>query len=135
MGVTPHSWTIWKFAENQVNAMEFMKHFAANFKSSFEKSGGYNMPMNPGWVPTPMPILSNDPTNNPPDKLAVVQTAPEWSVGFEYPGPNSPAMGEVISTFVIPDMIAQAATDKMTPEDAVKWADTQVQRIVKKWQA
>jgi len=89
MGVTPHSWTLWKFAENQVNAMEFMKYFADNFKSSFEKSGGYNMPMNPGWVPAPMPILSNDPTNAPADKLAVVQTASEWSVGFEYPGPNS----------------------------------------------
>jgi multiple sugar transport system substrate-binding protein len=135
MGVTPHSWTLWKFAENQVNAMEFMKHFAANFKSSFEKSGGYNMPMNPGWVPEPMPILSNDPTNNPADKLAVVQTAPEWSVGFEYPGPNSPAMGEVIATFVIPDMIAQAATDQLTPEEAVAWAEEQVTRIVKKWQA
>ncbi|MCX7840070.1 MAG: hypothetical protein N2559_11535, partial [Anaerolineae bacterium] len=74
-----------------------------------------------------------DPANNPPDKLAIVQTAPEWSVGFEYPGPNSPAMGEVIATFVIPDMIAQAATDKMTPEDAVKWATEQVNRIVRKW--
>jgi multiple sugar transport system substrate-binding protein len=42
-------------------------------------------------------------------------------------------MGEVIATFVIPDMIAQAATDKMTPEDAVKWAADQVNRIVKKW--
>jgi multiple sugar transport system substrate-binding protein len=78
---------------------------------------------------------SNDPTNNPADKLAVVQTAPEWCVGFEYPGPNSPAMGEVISTFVVPDMIAQAATDKLTPEEAVKWAEEQVNRIVKKWQA
>jgi len=91
--------------------------------------------MNPGWVPTPMPILSNDPKSTPTDKLAVVQTAAEWSVGFEYPGANSPAMGEVISTFVVPDMVAQAATDKMTPEDAVKWAETQVNRIVKKWQS
>jgi len=135
MGVTPHSWTIWKFAENQVNAMEFMRYFVANYKGSFETSTGYNMPMNPGWIPQPMPILSNDPTSKPPDKLAVLQTAPEWCVGFEYPGPNSPAMGEVISTFIIPDMIAQAATDKLTPEDAVKWADEQVKRIVKKWQA
>jgi multiple sugar transport system substrate-binding protein len=135
MGVTPHSWTLWKFAENQVNAMEFMRYFAANFKSSFEKSGGYNMPMNPGWVPQPMPILSDDPTNVPADKLAMVQTAPEWSVGFEYPGPNSPAMGEVIQTYIIPDMVAQAATDQLTPEEAVAWAEEQITRIVKKWQS
>jgi multiple sugar transport system substrate-binding protein len=135
MGVTPHSWTIWKFAENQVNAMEFMRYFVANYTGSFETSTGYNMPMNPGWVPEPMPILSNDPTSNPPDKLVVLQTAPEWCVGFEYPGPNSPAMGEVIQTYIIPDMVAQAATDQLTPEEAVAWAEEQITRIVKKWQA
>ncbi len=135
MGVTQHSWTIWKFAENQVNAMEFMRHFVANYTAVFETSTGYNMPMNPGWVPEPMPILSNDPTSNPPDKLAVLQTAPEWCAGFEYPGPNSPAMGEVIQTYIIPDMVAQAATDQLTPEEAVAWAEEQIMRIVKKWQA
>lgn len=134
MGVTPHSWTIWKFAENQVNAMEFMRHFVANYRVCFETSAGYNFPMNPGWLPQPMPILSNDPTSNPPDKLAVLQTAPEWSVAFGYPGPSSPAIGEVVSTYIIPDMIAQAATDQLTPEEAVAWAEEQIKRIFQKWQ-
>jgi multiple sugar transport system substrate-binding protein len=133
MGVTAHSWTIWQFAENQQNAMDFMRYFVTQYRTSFETSGGYNMPMNPGWLPQPVPLLSNDPTSNPADKLSVLQTAPEWCAAFEYPGPNSPAMGEVVSTFIVPDMIAQAATDKMSPEDAVAWAEGQVRRIVSKW--
>jgi multiple sugar transport system substrate-binding protein len=44
-------------------------------------------------------------------------------------------MGEVIQTYIIPDMIAQAATDQLTPEEAVAWAEEQVNRISKKWQA
>jgi multiple sugar transport system substrate-binding protein len=135
MGVVPHSWTIWKFSQNQVNAVEFMRYFVANYKTSFETSTGYNMPMNPGWLPQPMPILSSDPTSHPDDKLSEIQSAPEWCRTFGYPGPNSPAIGEVAQTYVIPDMILQAATDKLTPEEAVTWADEQVQRIFRKWQA
>jgi hypothetical protein len=30
-------------------------------------------------------------------------------------------------------MMANAATDKMTPEDAVKWATKEVQGIYEKW--
>jgi multiple sugar transport system substrate-binding protein len=135
MGVTAHTWSIWQFAENQANAMDFMRYFVSQYRASFETSGGYNMPMNPGWLPQPTPLLSNDPTSNPPDKLSVLQTAPEWCAAFEYPGPNSPAMGEVVSTFIVPDMIAQAATDRMSPEEAVAWAEAQVRRIVSKWRS
>ena len=135
MGVTAHAWTIWRFAENQLNAIEFMRHFVANYGGSFETSGGYNMPMNPGWLPNPIPLLSHDPTSNPPDKLSVLQTAPEWCAAFEYPGPNNPAMGEVVSSFIIPDMIAMAATDRTSPEEAVAWAEGQIQRIVGKWRS
>ena len=34
---------------------------------------------------------------------------------------------------IIPDMMANAATDKMTPEDAVKWATKEVKGIYDKW--
>jgi hypothetical protein len=32
-------------------------------------------------------------------------------------------------------MIAQAATDQLTPEEAVAWAEEQAVRIFNKWQA
>jgi len=39
----------------------------------------------------------------------------------------------VADNFIIPDMMANAATDKMTPEDAVKWATKEIELIYGKW--
>ena len=86
-------------------------------------------------VPEPMPILSNDPSSHPADKLKVLETANEWHAAYGYPGPAGPAAEEVANAFIIPDMMAAAATDKMTPEEAVAWADKQIHGIYKKWTA
>jgi multiple sugar transport system substrate-binding protein len=84
-------------------------------------------------MPKPMPILSNDPTSHPADKLSVLQTAGEWHATYGYPGPAGPASDEVADNFVICDMMAKAATDKATPEEAVTWATKEVELIYKKW--
>jgi multiple sugar transport system substrate-binding protein len=80
-----------------------------------------------------MPILSNDPSSHPPDKMKVLETADEWCVVFGYPGPGTPAADEVANNYIIPDMMANAATDKMSPEDAVKWAANEIKGIYDKW--
>ena len=49
-----------------------------------------------------MPILSDDPTSTPRDKLAILQTSDEWSAIPGYPGPASPAMDEIYYTFIFP---------------------------------
>jgi multiple sugar transport system substrate-binding protein len=54
-------------------------------------------------------------------------------VVFGYPGPSTPAADEVADNFIIPDMMANAATDKMTPEEAVKWATNEIKLIYDKW--
>ena len=82
-----------------------------------------------------MPILSDDPSSHPADKLKILQTANEWHAVFGYPGPAGPAADEVANAFIIPDMMASAATDKMTPEAAVAWAEKQIHGIYKKWMA
>ena len=82
-----------------------------------------------------MPILSNDPTSHPPDKLSILQTADDWMATFGYPGPAGPASDEVVGNFIICDMMAKAATDKATPEEAVAWATKEVELIYKKWTA
>ncbi len=130
-----HAFTVWKFAKNIENALAFLEAYIENYQAAFEASEGYNHPTNPHLLPSPMPILSNDPTSDPPDKLSILQTADEWSAAFGWPGPNSPAIGEVVQTYIIPDMMAKAATDELTPEEAVAWAEEQIQRIFKKWQA
>ena len=43
-------------------------------------------------------------------------------------------MDEIYYAFIIPDMMAKAATGQATPEEAVKWAAGQCETILKKWQ-
>jgi multiple sugar transport system substrate-binding protein len=131
----PDSYTIWKFARNQDAAKEFLRYYAENWVEGFKASTGYNHPIFPNVVPEPMPFLSNDPSSHPPDKLKVLETANEWHAAYGYPGPAGAAADEVVNTFIIPDMMAAAATDKMTPEEAVAWADKQIHGIYKKWVA
>jgi multiple sugar transport system substrate-binding protein len=82
-----------------------------------------------------MPFFSNDPTSHPNDKLKVLETAIEWNDIFGYPGPDTPAVDEVANNFIIPDMMANAASGKMTPEEAMKWADREITAIFAKWKA
>jgi multiple sugar transport system substrate-binding protein len=128
----PNSYMIWKFAKNKETAVEFLKYYADHYTEAFNASTGYDHPLFDNLVPTPT-ILSNDPTSHPPDKLKVLETAAEWCSVFGYPGPSSPAADEVANDFILPDMMTNAATDKMTPEDAVKWAAKEIGLIYTKW--
>ncbi len=128
----PNSYVVWKFARNKDAAFEFLRHYADHYTDAFNASTGYDHPLFENLV-TPPTILSNDPSSHPADKLKVLETAGEWCVVFGYPGPSSPAADEVADNYILPDMMARAATDKMTPEEAVKWATTEVSNIYDKW--
>ena len=56
-----------------------------------------------------------------------------WATNVGYPGYATAAIDEAFNTFVIPTMFAKAARDEMTPEAAVKAADTELRRIFDKW--
>ena len=59
--------------------------------------------------------LDNDPYGSePPDKLAVLKTADEWTVNLGWPGPANAAIGEIFATSVIPNMMARAARGEQT---------------------
>jgi hypothetical protein len=70
---------VWKFARNKDAPIEFIKYYADNWVEAFKASSGYKMPLLADMVPKPMPLLSDDPTSTPHDKLAVLQTSDEWS--------------------------------------------------------
>jgi len=134
-GSSPNSYGIWRFARNKDTAIEFLRHYADHWVEAFEASTGYNHPLFANLVPQPMTILSNDPTSHPPDKLQVEQTANEWHATFGYPGPAGPASDEVVNNFIIVDMMAKAATDQATPEEAIAWAQKEIEPIYRKWAA
>src|SRR5262245_25643336 len=132
-GGSPNSYVIWRFARNKDAAIDFLRYYADHWTESFEASTGYNHPLFADLVPRPMPILPNDPARDPPDKVSVLQTANDWHATYGYPGPAGPASDEVADSFIIIDMMAKAATDKATPEEAVAWATKEVELIYKKW--
>jgi multiple sugar transport system substrate-binding protein len=135
MGGASEFYGIWKFAKNKEAAVEFLKYYADHWPEAFKASEGYNNPCFANLVPKPMPILSDDPTSTPRDKLAILQGSDEWSAVPDYPGPAWPATDEIYNNFIICDMMAKAATGAMTAEASVKWAAQQSEAIFKKWHA
>ena len=133
MGAASEFYGIWKFAKNKEAAIEFLKYYRDNWPEAFKASEGYNNPCFAGLVPKPMPILSNDPTSTPHDKLAILQDSDKWSAIPGYPGPATPAMDEIYYAFILNDMMAKAATGQLSAEDAVKRATQQCEIIMKKW--
>ncbi|HYM59390.1 MAG TPA: extracellular solute-binding protein [Thermoanaerobaculia bacterium] len=65
-------------------------------------------------------------------KLKVLKEAEKWSTSLGHPGPASPAEGEVFATFVLPNMMANAARG-LKSEDAIAQAELLVKAIYKKW--
>jgi multiple sugar transport system substrate-binding protein len=133
MGAASEFYGIWKFAKNKEAAIEFLKYYRDNWPEAFKASEGYNNPCFAGLVPKPMPILSNDPTSTPHDKLAILQDSDKWSAIPGYPGPATPATDEIYYAFILNDMMAKAATGQASAEDAVKMAAQQCETIMKKW--
>jgi len=133
MGAASEFYGIWKFAKNKEAAKEFLRYYAANWPEAFKASEGYNNPCFAGLVPRPMPILSDDASSNPRDKLKILQDSDKWSAIPGYPGPATPAMDEIYYAFIINDMMAKHATGQLSAEDSVKWATQQCEAIMKKW--
>lgn len=135
-------YTIWKFLppERKRLAKQFLVDFANNWEKAFFASELYEFPSLIGTVPPEKvkQALLNDPAahrEGNPHKYAVLVDAPKWSTNVGHPGYANGAVSEVFDTFIIPQMFALAATDKMSPEDAVKWAESQIKPIFAKWRA
>jgi ABC-type sugar transport system, periplasmic component len=128
-----------KFSKSQDTAKQFLLYLADHASDYVQQSELYEFPVNPntpaqsqlfgsgGW-------LDNDPSHsNPSNKLAVLKDAADWSVNVGYPGPASPAIGEIFDTNVLPSVMAAAAKGDKTPKQAVADAETQIKAIFTKW--
>jgi ABC-type glycerol-3-phosphate transport system substrate-binding protein len=124
-------------AKNPDAAKEFLLHLNDNFALATYRSRLYDFPSWPSLAPDLGDWLSEDPFgSNPGDKLAFlgdVEQAAEWSTSIGHPGPSSPAIGEVLGTFVIPNMFARAARGAMTPEQTVQRAHRECESIFSNW--
>jgi len=126
-------YVIWEFGENKEGAKQFLVDLIDNFSTAFNASEFYNFPCFPTTVPDLKKRLASDPKAVPNNKYAVLGNVLDWATNVGYPGYASAAIDEVFNTFVLPTMFAKAARDEMSPEAAVKAADTEVRRIFAKW--
>ncbi|MGH7912431.1 MAG: ABC transporter substrate-binding protein [Candidatus Dormibacteraceae bacterium] len=128
-----------KFSKNQETAKEFLSYFTAHASDFVYQSQLYELPVNPntnaqkktfgsgGW-------LDKDPYHShPSNKLELLSKANTWSVNVGYPGPASPAIGEIFDTNLLPNMMAAAAKGQKSPQQAVADATTQAKAIFAKW--
>jgi len=144
-------YTIWKFAQSPDVAKQFLLDLVAHNRDAIMASKLYNFPSFPGaladsgaargrkpaagttWL---QQQIASDPFgSNPPTKLQPIGTALQWATNIGHPGPANPAESEVFDTFVLPTMFANAATGRMTPEQALDDAHQRVKGIFEKWRA
>jgi multiple sugar transport system substrate-binding protein len=126
-------YVIWKFAENIDGAKQFLVDYIGNFQRGFLASEFYNFPCFPQTVPDLLQLISHDANATPPDKYKVLEGVLDWATHVGYPGYANAAIDEIFGTWVISTMFAQAAVGKLTPEEALDQADTEVKRIFLKW--
>jgi multiple sugar transport system substrate-binding protein len=126
-------YVIWDFAENKDGAKQFLLDYLDNFGAAFKASEFYNFPCFPKTVPDLQKIIANDPKAHPPDKYKVLGDVLTWATNVGYPGYSNAAIDEIFNTWVIPNMFAKAAKGVLSPEDAIKEAETACKRIFAKW--
>jgi ABC-type glycerol-3-phosphate transport system substrate-binding protein len=134
-----YNWILPKHSGNVDAAKEFLFHYTSNFASASYASKMYDFPAWPKLSPDLPAWLKKDPFGaTPADKLSFLgstQDAAKWSASIGHPGPSSPAIGEVLGTYLIPNMFAKAARGELTPEQTVAQTQTQVEAVFTKWRA
>ncbi len=124
-------------AKNPDAAKEFLLHYTANFGLATYHSQLYDFPSWPSLAPKLGDWLADDPFGSKPsDKLAFlgdVETSAEWSASIGHPGPSSPAIGEVLGTYAIPNMFADAVRGNASPKESIRTAHRECERIFARW--
>jgi multiple sugar transport system substrate-binding protein len=124
--VTGNSWGIAKWASDSAAAKQFLIDYYQVLPDAIKASTGYNQPVLKDFRKKPMPILGEDP------KLNALQDFDQVIHSVGYPGPPTPAAGDVESNWIIPLMVARAVNDGDV-KGAVEWATQKVQAIYDKY--
>ncbi len=125
------------YAANPATAQEFLLHLVANYQAVSEAGKFYNFPAFPdtfaGLTADGGPLDTDPYGSNPPEKLATLKAATDWTVNWGWPGPTNAMIGEAFDTFVLSEMMARAARGDLSPQDAIIEAETRLNEIAQKW--
>ena len=130
---------IWKFAQNTEAAKKYIIDQQLGYRDHFLKSQFYNFPAWTNAVKGGFPAMNRlaaADTHKPRGKYTILTTiARRYTTNVGYPGYANAAIGDVFSQGLIPQMFAQVAQGKMTPEDAARSMQGQFRSIFAKWRA
>lgn len=130
-----NAYVIWKFARNIDGAKKFLVDLAGQSRNAFLASEFYNFPTFPQLVPDLKQLIANDPKANPTDKYNIFTDADRWTVNVGYPGYASGPIDEIWKEWLLPKMFADAASGRLSPEDALDMYANQSKLIFDKWRA
>jgi multiple sugar transport system substrate-binding protein len=128
-------YTIWKFSNNKALCKKFISDLEINYQGAFTNSKYYNFPAFRGAVKNYKQQLGKDP-HTPKGKYRLLEDiARKYTFNVGYPGFSNAAIDETFNKWLIPQMFAQVAQDKMTPSEAARAANGEIRRIFAKWRA
>jgi multiple sugar transport system substrate-binding protein len=128
-----NAYVIWRFSKNIDGAKKFLVDLAGESRNAFLASQFYNFPTFPQLVPDLAKQVADDPKATPRNKYAMFSDASSWTVNVGYPGYSNAAIDESFTTWLIPKMFADAATGRLSPEEAMKVYSAQLAAIFDKW--
>ncbi|MGH6918726.1 MAG: extracellular solute-binding protein, partial [Geminicoccaceae bacterium] len=128
-----YTFSIWSFAENPEGAKRFLVDYTAILREAVLTSGFNTMPTFPDVVPDLAALVAGDAGEGSPGKYGLLAEALSWTTNIGHPGFTNPVIGEVYDRGLIPTMFAQAATGRLTAEEALDQADKEVREIFQKW--
>jgi multiple sugar transport system substrate-binding protein len=128
------AYVIWKFAKNKPMAKKFLVDLETKYVGAFENSKFYNFPSWPASVPNIARRVERDPAAKPPGKYKVLaEIADKYTLNPGWPGNTNAAIDEIFNKFMIPQMFAEVAQGKRTPEEAAKVYDRSFRGIFQRW--
>jgi multiple sugar transport system substrate-binding protein len=127
-------YVIWKFARNKAAARKFLIDLEVKYTGAFENSRFYNFPSWPSSVRNMRVRLQRDPVARPRGKYVVLdEINRRYTLNVGFPGYSNAAVDEVFNKFLIPQMFAEVAQGKRSPDDAAREYDRQIRQIFQRW--
>jgi multiple sugar transport system substrate-binding protein len=120
----PRSLGIWKFSKNIEPAREFLKWFfePAQYHEWIVSGDNYN---HPTWRD-----MENHAVWDIDPKYKVLKSVVQYSHLYGWPAPPDERLQLITNSYIIPNMFAKAVTNASSTKDAVRWAETEIKRIV-----
>jgi multiple sugar transport system substrate-binding protein len=126
-------YVIWKFARNKAAAKKFLADLEIKYTGAFENSKFYNFPSWPNSVRNIKRRLERDPAQPKGKYVVLDEINQKYTKNVGYPGFSNAAVDEVFNKFLIPQMFAQVAQGKQSPDEAARTFDRELKQVFQKW--